>query len=137
MGIPACLVGHPDQIADVLIVNAQSYTKSNMLRTLLGDGLATSESELWRRQRTLLLPLFSRERLPEYGRIIARNIDRMMSNWQDGMVRDIYRDMMSLTLDTSVGRRSSPSPLVDHRPASGRPYGYRSERRSAGHILEE
>ena len=36
VGIPACLVGHPDEIADVLVVNAQSYTKSNMLRMLLG-----------------------------------------------------------------------------------------------------
>ncbi|HEX8893292.1 MAG TPA: hypothetical protein VF783_08210 [Terriglobales bacterium] len=36
-------MGHPDHIADVLVVNAQSYTKSNMLRMLLGNGLATSE----------------------------------------------------------------------------------------------
>jgi len=102
VGMPACLVGHPDQIADVLVVNAQSYTKSNMLRLLLGDGLATSEGELWRRQRNLLLPLFSRERLPEYGPIITRHIDRMMSHWNDGGVHDIYRDMMRLTLDVAA-----------------------------------
>lgn len=53
IGRSTCLVGHPDQIADVLVVNARSYTKSNMLRMLLGDGLATSEGELWR-QRNLL-----------------------------------------------------------------------------------
>ena len=94
VGIPACLVGHPDQIVDVLVVDAQSYTKSNMLRMLLGDGWATSEGELWRRQRNLLLPVFSRERPPQYGSIITRHIDRMMSSWQDGSVRDIYRDMM-------------------------------------------
>jgi len=102
VGMPACLVGHPDQIADVLIVDAQRYTKSNMLRMLLGDGLATSEGELWRSQRNLLLPLFSRERLPEYGPIITHHIDRMMSNWQDGSVHDIYRDMMRLTLDVAA-----------------------------------
>ncbi len=102
VGMPACLVGHPDQIADVLVVNAQSYTKSNMLRMLLGDGLATSEGELWRRQRNLLLPLFSRERLPEYGPIITRHIDRMMSTWQDDGIHDIYRDMMKLTLDVAA-----------------------------------
>ena len=100
--MPACLVGHPDRIADVLIVDAQSYTKSNMLRMLLGDGLATSEGELWRSQRNLLLPVFSRERLPEYGPIITRHIDRMMSSWQDGSVHDIYRDMMRLTLDVAA-----------------------------------
>ena len=102
VGMPACLVGHPDQIADVLIVDAQSYTKSNMLRMLLGDGLATSEGELWRSQRNLLLPVFSRERLPEYAPIITHHIDRMMSNWQDGSVHDIYRDMMRLTLDVAA-----------------------------------
>ena len=46
VGRSACLVGHPDDIAEVLVVNAQSYTKSNMLWMLLGDGLATSEGEL-------------------------------------------------------------------------------------------
>jgi cytochrome P450 len=102
VGFPACVVGHPDQIADVLVVNAASYTKSNMLRMLLGDGLATSEGELWRRQRNLLLPLFSRERLPEYGPIITRHIDRMMSTWKTDGIHDIYRDMMRLTLDVAA-----------------------------------
>jgi len=102
IGMPACLVGHPDPIADVLVVNAQSYSKANMLRMLLGEGLATSEGELWRRQRNLLLPLFSRERLPEYGPIITRHIDRMMSRWRDYENHDIYRDMMRLTLDVAA-----------------------------------
>jgi cytochrome P450 len=102
VGFPACLVGHPDQIADILVVNAGSYTKSNMLSMLLGDGLATSEGELWRRQRNLLLPLFSRERLPEYGPIITRHIDRLMSTWKTDGIHDIYRDMMRLTLDVAA-----------------------------------
>jgi len=102
VGFPGCLVGHPDLIADVLVVNAGSYTKSNMLSMLLGDGLATSEGELWRRQRNLLLPVFSRERLPEYGPIITRHIDRMMSTWKTDGIHDIYRDMMRLTLDVAA-----------------------------------
>ena len=74
VGMPGCLVAHPDLIADVLVANAQGYSKSNMLRILLGDGLATSEGELWRHQSNLLLPFFSRERLPEYGPIITRHL---------------------------------------------------------------
>ena len=54
VGRAACLVGHLEHIADVSVVNAQSYTKSNMLRMLLGDGLATSEGELCRRQRKFI-----------------------------------------------------------------------------------
>ena len=84
------------------MVNAQSYTKSNMLRMLLGDGLATSEGELWRRQRNLLLLVFSRERLPGYGPIITRHIDRTMGTWKDDGIHDIYRDMMRLTLDVAA-----------------------------------
>jgi cytochrome P450 len=102
VGIPGCLVAHPDLIADVLVVNAQGYTGSNMLQRLLGDGLATSEGELWRHQRNLLLPLFSRERLPGYGPIITRHIDRLMSGWQSAEVHDIYRDMMALTLNVAA-----------------------------------
>jgi cytochrome P450 len=85
-------VGHPDHIADVLVVHAESYTKSNMLRMLLGYGLATSEGELWRRQRNLLLPVFSRERLPEYGPIITRHIDRTMAAWKDDGIHAELRD---------------------------------------------
>lgn len=102
LGQPACLISHPDLLADVLIVNAQTYTKSNVLRTLLGDGLVTSEGELWRRQRNLLLPVFSRERLPDYARIMTHHIDRMMSQWRDGEVRDIYQDMTALALNIAA-----------------------------------
>ena len=101
VGRSACLVGHPDHIADVLVVNAQSYAKSNMLRMLLGDGLSTSEGELWR-QRDLLLPVFSRERRPEYGPIITRHIDCTMGAWKDDSIHAIYRDMMRLTLNVAA-----------------------------------
>jgi cytochrome P450 len=102
VGKPGCLVAHPDLIADVLVVNAQGYTKSNMLQRLLGDRLATSEGELWRHQRNPLLPLLSRERLPGYGPIITRHIDRMMSCWPGAEVHDIDRDMMVLTLNVAA-----------------------------------
>lgn len=102
VGIPGCVVAHPDLMADVLVVNAEGYTKSNMLRMLLGEGLATSEGELWRRQRNLLLPLFSRERLPQYGPIMTRHIDHLMSGWQGEEVHDIYRHMMELTLNVAA-----------------------------------
>ena len=84
------------------MVNAQGYTKSNMLQRLLGDRLATSEGELWRHQRNPLLPLLSRERLPGYGPIITRHIDGMMSCWPGAEVHDIYRDMMVLTLNVAA-----------------------------------
>ena len=52
---------------------------------------------LWRRQRNLLLPVFSRERLPEYRPIITRH--RMMAAWKDDSIHDIYRDMMRRSED--------------------------------------
>ena len=50
----------------------------------------------------MLLPAFSRERLPQFGRIVTRHIDRMMSTWKNDGVHDIYHEMMKLTLDVAA-----------------------------------
>jgi cytochrome P450 len=49
-----------------------------------------------------LLPVFSPERLPEYGPIITCHSDRTMAAWKDDGTHDIYRDIMRLTLDVAA-----------------------------------
>src|SRR5512144_687120 len=53
------LVSHPDGIRHVLQENARNYHKSPLyqgLKTLLGDGLLTSEGTTWLRHRRLAQP---------------------------------------------------------------------------------
>ena len=98
---------HPEHIEYVLSTNAKNFIKSRSLRTpffrrLVGNGLLTSEGEEWKRQRRLAQPAFHRQRINAYGEIMVDYTGRLISNWNNGEVRDIHRDMMRLTLEVVV-----------------------------------
>ena len=98
---PACLVSNPELMAEILITRQSAFNKSNMLRSILGSGLVTSEGELWRSERRLILQAFHRACLPEYSRVAVRRTERMLAEWRLG--------------ETSGCLGSEP------RPAPGRP----------------
>ena len=94
-------INHPDLVRDVLVVNAHKFIKGRALqraRTLLGDGLLTSEGESHLRQRRMMQPAFHRLRIAEYARAMTEYADKMAASWSDDDVRDIDREMMRLTL---------------------------------------
>ena len=100
--VDAYLLNNPEFIEYVLIRNRANFIKGRVLRSnhlLLGNGLFTSEGDFWRRQRRLMQPVFHREQIAAYAKIITTCAGRMVSNWQDGEVHDIYEDMRRLTLD--------------------------------------
>jgi cytochrome P450 len=71
LGASFVFVSSPDLLHEMLVDNARSFAKSNgvrgPLRPLAGDGLFTSEGELWRRQRRLLAPLFGPSQIARYA----------------------------------------------------------------------
>lgn len=98
---------NPDHIEYVLSSNAKNFIKSRSLRTpffrrLVGNGLLTSEGEVWKRQRRLAQPAFHRQRISAYGDVMVEYADRMIAGWSQNEVRDIHRDMMRLTLEIVV-----------------------------------
>ena len=96
---PACLIVNPDYIEQVL-KDRNSFVKSKgfrALKTLLGEGLLTSEGESWFRQRRLAQPIFHQKQINGYGKIMVE-YSEAMSDWADGETRDVHADMMSLTL---------------------------------------
>lgn len=99
---PVCLLNHPDLIETVLVTNDRNFTKSRdyrAMRRVMGDGLLTSEGELWKRQRRLMQPAFHRERIMAYAAVMTAYAERMLDGWKDGEERDIHSDMMQLTLE--------------------------------------
>ena len=56
---PAYLINHPDFVRHVLLDNNRNYSKatqSNLIfNKLIGEGLLTSEGEIWRQQRPGIL----------------------------------------------------------------------------------
>jgi cytochrome P450 len=96
------LINHPDLIRDLLVTNHQKFIKGRALqraKSLLGEGLLTSEKEFHLRQRRMIQPAFHRARINEYAEAMIAYGERMASEWRDGEIFDIDREMMRLTLN--------------------------------------
>ena len=105
--LTAYFLYHPDDIEYVVATNAKNFIKSRNQRSplfqrLVGNGLLTSEGEVWKRQRRLAQPAFHRHRINAYAETMAEYAERMILTWREGEVRDIHRDMMRLTLEIVV-----------------------------------
>lgn len=98
---PAYVVNHPSLIETILVTQMQKFAKSSVYRRglrILGKGLINSEGSFWQRQRRLVQPAFHRERIASYSNIMIDYTQRLLEQWQDGEVRDIHEEMMTLAL---------------------------------------
>lgn len=74
-----------------------------VLKTILGQGLLTSDGDLHRRQRRLVQPAFHPSRIAGYAHDAVRAGRERAAAWTDGARVDLATEMSSLTLDV-VGR---------------------------------
>jgi cytochrome P450 len=96
---PIYVTRHPDHVHEVLVTRASSFVKrSQDLDTFLGQGLLTSDGELWKRQRRLLQPAFSRTNIVRYAEVMGALTQRRLARWRVGEELDLGREMMELTL---------------------------------------
>ena len=98
---PAYFLNHPDLIRDLLITSNAKFEKGRALKrakSLLGEGLLTSEGEKHLRQRRMIQPAFHRERISEYAKSMTDYALIMRDEWESGEVRDIDKEMTRLTL---------------------------------------
>ncbi|MCW5573288.1 MAG: cytochrome P450 [Steroidobacteraceae bacterium] len=100
------LSNHPDDIKRVLVSNHRNYVKGigfDRVRILLGNGIVTSDGELWRRQRYMMQPMFHRRVLTQYGRMINEANDRFLAGWAAQAARgervNVTNDMSALALE--------------------------------------
>ncbi|MCC6875736.1 MAG: cytochrome P450 [Sandaracinaceae bacterium] len=106
---PFYLVNDVGAIRRVLIDNAKGYVKSRNyqgLKLVLGEGLVTSEGELWRRQRRLAQPAFLNTRIGTFAGPMARLCEAQADLWErlpEGAVVDVHEAMSALTFRI-VGR---------------------------------
>lgn len=105
------VVAEHEMARQVLVTNQDNYDKGmeyDLLRMVLGNGLLTSEGELWRRQRSLVQPMFAKRHLGDFTEHMTRATSEALetgalSGLGEGDVIDVNRAMMELTLDV-VGR---------------------------------
>lgn len=114
------LINHPDIIQHILQLNHRNYSKDtfqyNLLSSITGDGLLTSNGEFWLRQRRLVQPAFHRSRIITFGPLIIDSTQSMLARWEllsrTGQQLDVDAEMMQLTL-AIVGKALFSIDLTD------------------------
>ncbi|MGG2460919.1 cytochrome P450 [Streptomyces sp. RGM 3693] len=99
---PVHVVNDPENIRELLTVQARSFDKGAMfdaLRVPLGDGLITAAGDRHLRHRRLVQPAFHHERIARYARIMSERSQARADGWEPGTTRDLVPEIHRLTLD--------------------------------------
>lgn len=95
-----------EHIRQVLVTNFDSYAKGisyNSLNYLLGPGLLTSDGELWKRQRALIKPAFTRRHVTDEIPIMVDAGERLYKRLDDfassGATFDLVPEVLSFAAD--------------------------------------
>jgi cytochrome P450 len=97
----AVQLNHPDLIRDVLVTHSKNFTKTrglNRARTVIGNGLLTSEGDFHRRQRRLCQPSMNPQRVSAYGSAMVQCASDMCARWAPGDEVDVGAAMLEVTL---------------------------------------
>jgi cytochrome P450 len=100
------VINHPDDVKRVLVSNHKNYTKGmglDRVKILLGNGIMTSEGDLWKRQRYMMQPAFHRRVITEFSKLIDAANERFIARWEAqasrGELVNVTDDMSELTLE--------------------------------------
>lgn len=101
-GVRAVVALDPDIVQEILVEKAKSFNKSDMLRfslfPLAGEGLFTSNGELWRRQRKLMAPMFHPKALEAYAPDMVACALRTVERWRDGQQLSLAAETTQLAM---------------------------------------
>ena len=107
LGLKTCFVlNHPEHVDHVMVKNHPNYVKShliNKLKPVLGNGLLTSDGELWQRQRRLMQPKFTATTIQSLSAIIRNATIAKLDNLPvSSAPMDVAVLMSELTLDLII-----------------------------------
>ncbi|SEO84805.1 cytochrome P450 [Nitrosovibrio sp. Nv6] len=114
------LFGHPKLFEQALIKQGDVFVKIHDagkptgLALVLGQGLVTSQGDLWQRQRQLMQPVFQRSNITALLPQIATAGSNMLDRWRklgEGAEINLSREMMQLTLEVITQTMFSTSVL--------------------------
>lgn len=95
---------HPDYAKHVLADNSACYLKGIgyiQARRALGDGLLTSDGELWRKQRSTIQPVFQRKRIAAQAGMVANEAAALVGSLRAHVGRgkvDVLAELTAFTL---------------------------------------
>jgi cytochrome P450 len=104
-GLTIFLSTHPDHAEHILSTHQERYGKPDFflkpMGLVQGQGLFTSEGELWQKHRRLMQPAFHQKQLLNLHTVMLDCVQSLIREWEakpDGEVIDIAAEMMRLTL---------------------------------------
>lgn len=105
------LLSRPEHVKYVLQDHYRNYPRSwlyRFTRLVGGNGLVSTEGDVWRRQRRMVQPAFSHQRIAALARPMTEATAGMLGAWAaryagTGRVVDVAAEMIGLTL-TIVGK---------------------------------
>jgi cytochrome P450 len=105
-GTDTWIINNPADIKRVLVTRHRNFTKGvglDRVKILLGNGIMTSEGDLWRSQRRMIQPHFHRRVVEQFAQLIEQCVDERISLWHrlaaTGEPVDVTEEMSQLTLD--------------------------------------
>ncbi len=101
LGHPVHVVSKPEWVQRVLLDNAANYEKPRLVKRILaptiGDGLLTSDGELWRSQRKIVAASFSPPAVDALVPVFGEVGERMAASWHAG-TRDMALEATAATM---------------------------------------
>ncbi len=98
----AVVANDPEVVHELLVEKATSFDKSDMLRfslwNLAGEGLFSSNGDLWRRQRRLMAPLFTPKALEGYAADMVGCALRTVEGWGQERELLLHHETTRLTM---------------------------------------
>lgn len=100
------LLSDPEAVQYVLADNASNYWKGSgldLVKPVMGEGLATSTGDFWMRQRRLMQPSFQRKRIASLLPVMREVVSELIARWRgparSGQPVDVAVDMSRLVQD--------------------------------------
>lgn len=98
-------IAHP-YLIDAVLRDGGTFDKGgpifDTLSEILREGITTSPNRKHQRQRRLLQPLFSKDRIASYASVMESRITELSATWLDGEVIDISQEMTKLAMQVTT-----------------------------------
>lgn len=82
--IRAFMINRPEYIGEVFQHDNVTFTRSvfhERIKSLFGDGLVTSEGEIWQQHRRMMQPAFQKNRMSVYVPLIREETSSLLADW--------------------------------------------------------
>lgn len=106
-GTPSYVTRDADFAHHILVANPQNYAKGSgtigRVALLLGNGLMTSEGEVWKRQRRMIQPAFNHPFVAPFAGLMKSANLKLLEKWtvaaQNGASVNLTRDISAMILE--------------------------------------